>query len=774
MMKFRSAPLLRKFIFSYLLIFTLLMIFGVIGYVRSINILEQEARNQSTASLERTQQMIDSAMMEIDRLVDEFSLNARITNYVYSTPEMGSSFYDKMRLALKEIDTLSFSNSYIYDMYIYHHASNQILNSSGVYDLEHAFRLVTPYTDLSLDEWYRMISKEYRFATFYPEQVLASNSKSTRILCLVSPLPSYAINRNDVCNLVVMIDLQQLSAVINASHDVDSGEVMVFDESGDLLFSANNHVPVDPESCSQFPDGYSEVIHNGMRLSVSSITSSQSGWRYISALPTAELMQHVNNTRNMTLYFIGSTALLGVLLIFALSRYNYRPIYDAASRIQNATGPQRSVVPAGDELRYIENIARKSIQENQDMQHLLEEYKPVLRTDVILQLLHGEVTVGSDTSDTLNAVGIEFPASHFCVILIQAEDVQAEETAKERTLRKFTIKNVCERAFSGCGTLYIASTDMRTMSVIVNLPTEESYPSESLMSAVLLVKDMLKNSAWFPRLGIGGLYEGIRGIYQSYLEARRALEYCRFHPTHTHYFFSEIHPMTSFYYFTMEAEQLLLESIKQGNRAAMEQQLKEISEAIEADTPASAEVARCVCFDLMGTALKLIGSLNVEISTVFGQVNPVEKLSACQSIQEMQKSIQWVFHVLCDHFSKAQNNRGDQLCQRIISYIEGNYSDPNLSLTQTAEVIGITPSYLSHYLKQQISDNFLSILRSIRIQKAEALLASTQMTLDEIAHAVGYANAAALTYNFKKLHTMAPGQFREFHQADGGAQTFAD
>ena len=97
----------------------------------------------------------------------------------------------------------------------------------------------------------------------------------------------------------------------------------------------------------------------------------------------------------------------------------------------------------------------------------------------------------------------------------------------------------------------------------------------------------------------------------------------------------------------------------------------------------------------------------------------------------------------------------------LLNYTEQNFTDNNMSLDMIATQFNVHPTYISHFFKEYIGENFSDYIAKKRIEKAKELLRSTDLTVSEIAIKVGYANSAGLIKNFKKIENSTPGKYRE-------------
>lgn len=92
-------------------------------------------------------------------------------------------------------------------------------------------------------------------------------------------------------------------------------------------------------------------------------------------------------------------------------------------------------------------------------------------------------------------------------------------------------------------------------------------------------------------------------------------------------------------------------------------------------------------------------------------------------------------------------------------HILKHYADPSLGLLNTAEVAGVTPTYLSRLMKQELGMPFSRYLNSIRINQAIALM-EKGFKLKDIALRVGYSSPYYFSTAFKKMLSIPPSEYR--------------
>ena len=137
------------------------------------------------------------------------------------------------------------------------------------------------------------------------------------------------------------------------------------------------------------------------------------------------------------------------------------------------------------------------------------------------------------------------------------------------------------------------------------------------------------------------------------------------------------------------------------------------------------EVSRCLFFNLMGTAIKVISTLGYSTAEIFGEDSDCSRqITSCNNIQDMEATLRQMFYTICIYIN-GRKRQGGQMIDQILEHIRQNSADPNLSLGSVASAFGMNSNYLSGYFKEQTGENFLPFLNGVRLEQASGLLRDT-------------------------------------------------
>lgn len=104
----------------------------------------------------------------------------------------------------------------------------------------------------------------------------------------------------------------------------------------------------------------------------------------------------------------------------------------------------------------------------------------------------------------------------------------------------------------------------------------------------------------------------------------------------------------------------------------------------------------------------------------------------------------------------------NEIILKTISFVRENYSKPEVSLAEAADLCNVSQEYLSRLFQQETGTKFISFLQNFRVSMAKRMLLSDrQSKVYEIAEAVGYRDQKYFVSVFKKLCGMTPSEFRK-------------
>ena len=110
---------------------------------------------------------------------------------------------------------------------------------------------------------------------------------------------------------------------------------------------------------------------------------------------------------------------------------------------------------------------------------------------------------------------------------------------------------------------------------------------------------------------------------------------------------------------------------------------------------------------------------------------------------------------ICQFISQCKHVAG-----RLRLMMLDNYTRPDFNQAQAAQIMGVSPSYLSRLFKKEMGQNFQDMLVQMRLEKARELLRETLLRHCDIARQVGFEDERYFSQVFRRYTGLTPGQYR--------------
>lgn len=146
-------------------------------------------------------------------------------------------------------------------------------------------------------------------------------------------------------------------------------------------------------------------------------------------------------------------------------------------------------------------------------------------------------------------------------------------------------------------------------------------------------------------------------------------------------------------------------------------------------------------------------SLFEEEQNLFDQLSNMEQLS------EMGEALTEFCHCVSAGIHSRHEDYNQKQAQLALDFIEQNYSQPNLSLSDVCTHLSMSTSRFSTIFKSSTGETFVEALTRIRMEHAKHLMAHTSLKAYEIAEQVGFTDPHYFSIAFKKHTKMTPTKY---------------
>jgi AraC-type DNA-binding domain-containing proteins len=665
---------------------------------------------------------------------------------------------------IKELKKNMGMNSYVSELFIYFAKSNVILTDSAKYTPEMYYETMYSNSGISYEDWMNILN-ERRFKEYSLLHRDSLTPEDNQTVKLIRSLRIGTGNQSQG-TLVIAFKSSMIKDALDEMNVLGKSSVYIQNSHNEIITSSGEQefMSIDTYKSKEEGNYYNNIKIHGKDVIVTSFPSKINDWIYVSAKPLDILMQKANSTRNVTFVIIVLGIFFEVTLALIFSRRNASPLRQLVCMMKDNIGISSNNSNSLNEIDYIKNTAMAVITETKTVRAAMEDQLPTIQASTMVQLLKGNIAENVNLEHVLDSIGIKFLNQDFCVMIIDIEACDDEALKKEWSLIKFIISNVLLELGNEKNSAYMLDLEWERMALLINVKQDNRSFENTAYDIAAKIRDLMyENYFTSISVGIGGIYTGIENIRESHRDAQKALEYKMFKGRRSIYMSKDLTMDLQSYEYSIETEMQLIKSVKYGDFATVRALLKEIFDQNFRGKSLSIEMARCFYFDIMSTGIKTLGSINIEYTELFGAgINPIDKLTSCNTISEMHETLEYIYQKICEYISSIQTEpNNEEIIKNVLEYIEKRFSDPNLSLAMVSDDFKMSPSYLSHIFKEYAGNNFVNWLRERRIEKIRELLTDSDMSLEQIAQITGYVNSNVLIRNFKKVENITPGLYRE-------------
>ena len=140
-------------------------------------------------------------------------------------------------------------------------------------------------------------------------------------------------------------------------------------------------------------------------------------------------------------------------------------------------------------------------------------------------------------------------------------------------------------------------------------------------------------------------------------------------------------------------------------------------------------------------------------------------VTSCAAGERMTESAcsQLIHRLLCELLlgGESASQREEGAVTEAIRFMNRNLHD-ELTVQAVAEAVRLSPSHFSRLFKRQTGFSPYEYILLRRIDEAKHLLASTRLSVKEIAYQTGYNSEENFIHSFQKKVGVSPGTFREY------------
>ncbi|WP_409346062.1 helix-turn-helix domain-containing protein [Paenibacillus sp. MBLB4367] len=754
------------YLFSYIiLVVTLLVIVGGVVYQSFIATLSHEIESSTVSKMSKIKDEMDTRIGEMNRMSVQIASNSLLTPF-----KVSEDSYSSYR-TVAELKKYQSTNLFIRDIVLYYTCTSctSMYAASGTYDTNNFFNYIYNYQNWSFERFLSTLPT-MESPIMRPLEPVNINGKPLNLSTYIYPVSNNSANPYGA--VLFLIDEQTINQSIQNALGNNRG--FVFIKNGSDVIAQHSHgenqqnaAPVRQWIETQTETApVSEVKINHHNYTVINVKSDYNGWSYFTVMPSEQVMNKVDRSRQLFNWTIGAVFMLGLLMAVMFAERNYRPLRKLIAAISNGQrAPLTVLSKKSNEIDLITDYVSEINKECEGLMHKLQSQASIVKERALIKIVKGSAKE-MEQPDTMAAISnLQPDKSHFVVLLFMIDNYNQfiqEYSKSMQEILKYSLIKITEELCLELGNGFGAElTDDRGIVILLNMD-EEAAKLEYINRLVGKVKQLFKQDYHLTlTVGIGDIYTDPSMIHQSFLQAKQATRYRFIRGRDQIICYSELQYSKKYEsWYPLELEMQLLKTIKQGNGEEVQNIIRDTMDSI-VTRQMSLEAVEFICFDIVNTMMKALMELNIETDQGIEQMSEDLYIPRFETIEELESYIIDFCRNVCDHIVNQKESKNFVLLENIKAYINDNFRDNTIDLNRIADTFGISASYATRFFKDHTDYSIMRYIDQLRMDAAKTLIGTTELTLKEIMLEAGYVDATNFIRKFKKIEGVTPMEYRK-------------
>jgi len=415
------------------------------------------------------------------------------------------------------------------------------------------------------------------------------------------------------------------------------------------------------------------------------------------------------------------------------------------------------------------NFQKQRSEELNKLSQLFNQNISVLREKLLYDIIYEINTNREDIKEKLELFRME--QGRFRMLLVQndAEESDGSEISQyDRHLYQFGIINTFIEIFSD--KFEVLPVTLNTVGIaFIVMPRKDMTDDldETINRKCTYLQEIINNCFGFTvTIAISSDGNDFTELPQKFRECREALEHKFYLGNNSIIYHSDVNTFFRYDDHSMleKLQKALIEGIKSGNEAAVEERLRDIFSYIRGVDPSKKEFIKNFYWNTITSINNIRLSLKsgdddrkVEYTELSGLYGLIEK---CSNADELNMLLEESARSVVTKVNNYNNKSIKLILRKAVEYLHEHYHEP-ITLNEVAEHTLVSTYYISRMFKKEMGKNFVDYLNELRIEKAKELLKDVRYKTYEVAEKVGIPDAHYFSRLFKKYVGITPTEYRE-------------
>lgn len=751
-----------RFLVTYLLVLVLPILVSLVAYRQAFVSVREGTVTLKRSTLDRAADNVDRSFSEIDRLVTSIANSRQVARYLLVEDAFDTDNFGYLIEAQRNLPRFEVTSEFVQDYAVYFARSQSILSPTTIgLRLPVFFSDSMNYTNLTFDEWYRMISAKYEQSRILPpEEVRLGGLRRT----VVTYLKSVPVERFGAfyATVAVLLHAEDLARMIDGLLLHEESWAAVIDQSSSVILAlgaGSDEVSEALRSKDPGPNGIIDTVFRGAEYQVMSAVSGRANWRVLVGTPASYFTAQVAGLRRLAVVVIVVSLLFGSVLATLLAYRSSEPVRQVIPLLRSSA---QSTDPAELDLASIPPVVAKIVESNQHLRDEVLRQEPIVRDAVIERLLRGE-TIDPSALESLASHDGPLAANYICLIvhILGFDGPLTSSTIRQLNVARVVVNDSIQMEFGGSSLRH--DIEMAKIAVIVRsrgVTDERCYALIADQCGELRSRVQSEYSYHINIYG-GRLVRDLSQASVSFREARSTSSVSHMEHRQAVLFFDDTVAIASRSAFPLDTERELHTCLRAGNLDRALSVIRELYRENVIDRSIDGRWAGSLIIQLQSAFVRLLDENIFSDRDTRTIQESAEGLLQSVSVDECFDAAEETARLVCGITADRKRSHNTRMYERVLAVIADSFDDHNTSVGSIADVVGISETYLSQFFKDQSGETFISYLTRMRVEKARSLLEEDKsLSMEEVANAVGYSSSDTFRKAFKRVVGISPSRVR--------------
>lgn len=733
-MKKKKEDIFYRYFFTYFIVLFIPLAICSVYCVRMLHIIGKDDVQVYKAELAHSAALVENVLKEISDTGDLLVANPLVGAFQHKKDAYKYPDSYRINELQQDLPQTYEINQSIFDYFLFFNQSDMALNPYAAYKYEDFYNLYLRGEKYeSYEEWYKEIKEDTEEYGLRPaETYISKEKKKVKLLVYTQPL----LNTSDNSTLRIYIQdtvLEQLLPLMP-----EGGVQCITNEQGELLY------------CRESRETLQEVEKNQKNYFTVQHSSEKTGLTFYAVYPKDVVNSRKVSNAIILMLLILFAGTVGIGVSYWMTKKTATPISDILKEISRTMGGNEENLNS---VNALQTTFTELCKNNSTLREAMEKQKPYMRNAFLNRLIYGNILSEAEGEQIADSLGFKTRDMVFAVLIFQFEmGKDFIWNQKEGLLNAYAL-SLMEAIKKIIPSGLYANLGEDQIILLFKVPSEEKEnlrkEAEEKISGI---REELPSHVAEKTVVYGGTEaDSLMEIRESYNNAV-FLTWNGNDKMEDGIIWYDGSGMGAPMYPPADFGGKLAYCIVAGDEKGLHDELEKVLKQYIFDNSLPVYLQHMLLNELQIVLFRTLSRIKMEEESYRDYCRVLEESRTEPLLSQFSTTLN-LFRSICEYVKeqKQSQNKGlDTMIASVVSYIDANYMDSNLSLTGVADNFNVGDSALSSLFKQSMGINFSVYVENVRLEKAKILLKTTDLNIGDIAQKVGYSSANSFCRAFKR------------------------